>query len=756
MTCTIWGSLVIVAVLSHLCAGVPVDTNCGAEGLSITLGNYTLSDGLNVNSVVVYDCPEGYYPYPSSRHCQRTGKWSPPPSLKRPAQCKRVTCPDPLVFENGEVLPIQMIYYVTNQTTYKCFDGYNQFGSTTRVCQLNGKWNGSTPICDRGSDHCHDPGVPPGARRTGLHFGIDDTVTYRCDDGLTLVGSNERMCQESGEWTGVEPACYSKFAYDTLDEVVTSFSASLRDSLTSEGDSQSQYEKKIRLNKAGNLHIYIALDFSDSIKKDDFRLSKKYALKLIEKISFFEITPKYEILAFATDTMEIINIANPNYDDVNIITELENFKYEGKGDKSGTNIAKAFEFIFGKMSFMEAQNKEGFKDIQHTIIMFTDGIANMGGSAKHKVDQIKSKVKNANNADNREEFLDIYVFGIGVEVNSEEINKLVSQKPPEKHFFKLQNTDSMDSMLDKMIDESDSVGLCGVYRNYQNTDDPKISTISKRWKYPWMAKIEVTRDDGTSDCQGALVSSRFVLTAAHCFRFDDQPNLVIVKIEDGNSGAERAVEMFKSHPNYNSMAKRNKGIPEFYDYDVALIQLKVDVKPSAQARPMCIPCTAETNRALKLHDKATCEEHRDILLKKDIEPANFLSAAKLAWKDVTIKLNKKRHNCIKDIKETVNVADPTEMVTENFLCTGGNEDNVDHVSCKGDSGGPLFVQRNNRLIQVGVVSFGVKNLCTASSEDLPESDATSRDFHINLFSVLPFLKKYLGDGTISAPITFID
>ncbi|MFT7802039.1 complement factor B [Arapaima gigas] len=119
-----------------------------------------------------------------------------------------VTCPDPLVFEYGSVSPTQLRYYVNNQTTYECFDGSKFVGSVTRVCQPNGKWSGSTPICDRSSAVCPDPGVPAGSRRGGNSFDIDDKVTYCCDHDMVIVGSSERVCQESGEWTGTEPACY--------------------------------------------------------------------------------------------------------------------------------------------------------------------------------------------------------------------------------------------------------------------------------------------------------------------------------------------------------------------------------------------------------------------------------------------------------------------------------------------------------------------------------------------------------------------
>lgn len=47
---------------------------------------------------------------------------------------------------------------------------------------------------------------------------------------------------------------------------------------------------------------------------------------------------------------------------------------------------------------------------------------------------------------------------------------------------------------------------------------------------------------------------------------------------------EKTVKLFRLHPNYNITLKKKKGVDEFYDYDVALIQLEKDVKISNIAR----------------------------------------------------------------------------------------------------------------------------------------------------------------------------
>lgn len=46
----------------------------------------------------------------------------------------------------------------------------------------------------------------------------------------------------------------------------------------------------------------------------------------------------------------------------------------------------------------------------------------------------------------------------------------------------------------------------------------------------------------------------------------------------GGKRQEWEVEEVLFHPNYNLNAKKAKGIPEFYDYDVALIKLTKKLK----------------------------------------------------------------------------------------------------------------------------------------------------------------------------------
>lgn len=61
-------------------------------------------------------------------------------------------------------------------------------------------------ILNAASD-CDDPGVPPGAERSGDRFQTGQKVTYRCQAGMHLLGSAQRVCLENREWSGSSPRC---------------------------------------------------------------------------------------------------------------------------------------------------------------------------------------------------------------------------------------------------------------------------------------------------------------------------------------------------------------------------------------------------------------------------------------------------------------------------------------------------------------------------------------------------------------------
>ncbi|XP_032388691.1 complement factor B [Etheostoma spectabile] len=757
-----WSWLAALSCL--LCMGNEVRCDCTKENMQIAGGDYTLTKQLQIGSMLVYQCPEGYYPYPHlTRLCELSSSWKPLPKRNTPQRCRRVECPDPNVMEYGNVSPPQEKYFVDNETTYECYSGYRFRGSSRRVCLPNGKWSGSTPICSRDSgDACADPGIPPGATRTGNSFGIDDKVTYSCNGHLFLVGSKERVCQENGQWTGKEPACYYKHTYDTSLEVSEEFGSAIKGSLTTlEPIDDTQEGRTIRISKNGTLNIYIAMDISASINEEQFNHARKAVATLIKKIASFTVSPNYEIVFFSSEVYEAVKILDFLDKKITlqaVLTALENFKVGERN--TGTDLNQVFLKFLEQMSVIKVQvGEERFKEHRHVLIFFTDGAYNMGGSPAPTVERIKNMVYMNQTGvpgtatQSREEYLDIYIFAIGAEIFDSDLQPLATGIG-ERHYYKMSDIKDLQETFDDIIDEEEVKGLCGLHKGYETTRK------DKRHRYPWWASITVKNDGPPRDCLGSLVTPKFVLTAAHCFKFEDLAEHVTVTIDDGQ-GKVKKVKTFKTHPLYNIRAKETKGVKEFYDYDVALIQLEEDVNISSTVRPICIPCTQETSDALKLVGKSTCKDQEDILLKNHLESLSFLTKTGLsvAEKDVKAKIGDNRDVCIRHALGApgITTKDPKEVVTDNFLCTGGQDPTIDHISCKGDSGGAVFKNYEHRTIQVALVSWGTKDLC-GSRGGLVVSDQTSRDFHINLFRVVPFLKSILGNDTILdyAPLTFLE
>ena len=57
---------------------------------------------------------------------------------------------------------------------------------------------------------CGDPGTPTNGKHTLSSTTYSFVVTYTCDEGYILQGSNSRTCQSNGEWSGSVPQCTRK------------------------------------------------------------------------------------------------------------------------------------------------------------------------------------------------------------------------------------------------------------------------------------------------------------------------------------------------------------------------------------------------------------------------------------------------------------------------------------------------------------------------------------------------------------------
>ncbi|RXG70630.1 Serine protease easter, partial [Armadillidium vulgare] len=227
------------------------------------------------------------------------------------------------------------------------------------------------------------------------------------------------------------------------------------------------------------------------------------------------------------------------------------------------------------------------------------------------------------------------------------------------------------------------------------------TTITRTTTKPSVFTIGHPSEPPSFKCAGAIINSRYVLTAAHCLDPAElgRKKLTVIHLGDYDLSTTRdcvetrlgqscspphivaGVEETVSHPDYNTRGKSSD--------DVALIRLNLSLdfdRSSAAIEPVCLPPNGFNFKAF----------------------AGNRAPVATGWG-----LTEYGNNSNILLRVNVPIADDAlcrERYKSNFvgnqLCIGGTEEGFD--TCSGDSGGPLVMtaQHGPPFYQVGIVSFG--------------------------------------------------
>lgn len=214
-----------------------------------------------------------------------------------------------------------------------------------------------------------------------------------------------------------------------------------------------------------------------------------------------------------------------------------------------------------------------------------------------------------------------------------------------------------------------------------NGEDAKIG------RFPHMAALGFRSDSDENiiefnRCSGSLISTKFVLTAAHCMfcAICKNPVLVrfgVINITDTKDAQDIEVKNIILG-DYNYTSKHN---------DISLIELMKDVTTSRTVYPACLYTSPDDPISLIITGWGNT-----VNTQRNVRPA-VLQQARIAPVEVA--------ECNSTFARVDKVSPKVIMHTQ--ICAISESD-----ACEGDSGGPLQVVRKDGAYGiVGIVSFGI-------------------------------------------------
>ncbi|XP_039962936.1 uncharacterized protein LOC120776390 isoform X3 [Bactrocera tryoni] len=231
---------------------------------------------------------------------------------------------------------------------------------------------------------------------------------------------------------------------------------------------------------------------------------------------------------------------------------------------------------------------------------------------------------------------------------------------------------------------------CGQFKNnlldeFAHPEERVVNgSIAKRGHHPWQATIRTRGRGGISShwCGAVLISSRHLLTAAHCLAGYPK-GAYLVRMGDHYANIAESSEVDSFIENWYVHEKFRDG--SHMNNDIAVIVLKTPVRFNDYIQPVCLP-----NKGAALAENRLCTISGWGSIKSGVStPSNILRAAELPI--LSDEVCKQKHVY-------------GASLTEGMFCAGYMDESSD--ACDGDSGGPLICHDEDGETLYGIISWG--------------------------------------------------
>ncbi|CAD7004430.1 unnamed protein product [Ceratitis capitata] len=278
---------------------------------------------------------------------------------------------------------------------------------------------------------------------------------------------------------------------------------------------------------------------------------------------------------------------------------------------------------------------------------------------------------------------------------------------PRKVTATQQSDESTQQELDETQQQLEDIGLfseqwerkskavgehrrCGQFKDilideYAHPEERVVNgSVAKRGHHPWQATIRTRGRGGISShwCGAVLISSRHLLTAAHCLAGYPK-GAYLVRMGDHyaniaeSSEVDSFIENWYVHEKFRDATHMNN--------DIAVVVLKTPVKFNDYIQPVCLP-----NKGAALAENRMCTISGWGSIKSGVStPSNILRAAELPILSDEVCRQKHVYG---------------GSMTEGMFCAGYMDESVD--ACDGDSGGPLICHDDDGETLYGIISWG--------------------------------------------------